>query len=115
MYAIQRLLNILHRIRDAESDKAFAPAAERSARQTRDSGLLQQGISKLLRLPSSSFDIREDVEGAVRHLTAEAPESIQFAHHEIASSAKLFNHSLYRRLIAMQRFDPSHLRKARGA
>src|SRR5215469_7153609 len=62
--AVQRLIQVLHGIGDAEAQIAFAVGAEGGAGQAGYAGLFQQRIGHFLRGPAGLADAGEGVEGA---------------------------------------------------
>src|SRR5579864_7426510 len=70
----QRAAQVLHRVRDAESQVALAKLAERSPRKASHASFFQQRVREWLRFPSRRSDIWEDIERAHRHAAGEAPK-----------------------------------------
>ena len=104
--AIERRLQILQRISDAEAQVAFAEFPERCAGKRRDSSLFEKSIGKWLRLPSGLSDVRKNVERAVGHAAGKTFDLVQSSDEDIAAPPELGAHVIHRTLIAAQRLDP---------
>src|SRR5579863_4020136 len=90
--AIQRLLQVLQRIRHAEAQVAFAELSECRARERCYSGLLEQSIGKRLRFPSRLRDVGKGIKRAFRHAAGKALDLIQPGDEHIAAPLELGTH-----------------------
>src|SRR5450755_5018050 len=70
--AIKRGLQVLHRVRHTEAQIALTKSSERRARQTSNSGFVEQSVSQFLRRPSRLRDVGEGVERAFWQATRES-------------------------------------------
>ena len=69
--AIERFLDVLARVRNAEAKITFAEIAERGAGQCSDACVLEERVGQLFRWPPGLRDIWEDIERAMWDATRE--------------------------------------------
>src|SRR5579862_8087310 len=112
---VERLVKILHGIRHAEPQIAFAEFAECCSGKSCDSSLLQQRICQRLRLPSRLRDVREHIKRALRHAAGKAFDLVEAGYHHVPAGFELVAHMIDRTLISADGFDTRYLSKAGGA
>jgi hypothetical protein len=67
--AIERLLNVLDRVGDAEAQVAFAESAESGSGQRGDTCVIEQRVGQFLRWPARSRDVGKNIERTVGQTT----------------------------------------------
>src|SRR3712207_5562527 len=75
--ATERFLDVLERIRVAETQIAFAVAAERGPAEAGHPGLIEEQVGELARRHACAGDVRKHIERPVRHRAAEARDVVQ--------------------------------------
>src|SRR4029077_16979383 len=113
--AVEGLVQVLEGIGDAEAQEAFSEVTERGTGKTRDACLFEDRIGELFRRPAGLRDVRESVEGALRHAARESFYLIQTRDEDIAATLELVAHVIDGGLVSAESFDARDLRKARGA
>src|ERR1051325_7899052 len=113
--AIERFLDVLHRICDAEPQVTFSKIAECSSRQSRYAGFFEQRVRHLFRLPTGLSDVWKDIERAPWRATRETFDFVQACNHHVATFFEFGAHSRHRILRTAQRFDPRNLCETRRA
>src|SRR4029453_5078412 len=69
--AIERFLNVLDRVRHAETQIAFAEITKGSSGKSGDAGIVEQCVGQFLRWPSGFGNVWENVERTVRGTAGE--------------------------------------------
>src|SRR5215475_16162040 len=103
------MLQVFHRIRNAEAQITFAEFTERSARKAGYAGLFEKGIGERLRFPSRGRSVRENVERSMRHSARKTFDAVERRYKHISTALEFRTHVLNRTLIATQRLDSRHL------
>src|SRR5207253_3764706 len=103
-HAIQRLLDVLDRVRHAEAQIAFSETTEGSAGQRGNACLVEECVGQFLRWPSSLRDVRENVERTMRRAAGETLDFVKATDHHIAPFLKLRSHRINGFLRSAQRF-----------
>src|SRR5579859_3732692 len=111
----QRLVQVLHGVGNREAQIAFAERPERRAGKTGHSGVVQQCLRQLARLPARLPDVRESVKRSVRQPATEARDLVQSGDKLVAPRAELLAHVVNRRLVALDRLNTGHLGKCSAA
>ena len=112
---IGRFQKIFDRVGEAEAEVAITVRAERTAVQTRDTGVLQQEIGEVFRRNTSVFHVSKGVERAVGRCAVKARNLVERRTKGITALAKLSNHAIYLRLRARQSIDRGALGETGGA
>jgi hypothetical protein len=92
---VQSLVQVLHRIGNAESQVAFAKGAERRTCQARNPGIFQQNVGQFLGSPSGLGDIGEGIERAMRQTAAETGDLVQPGDKLVPPFVELIAHVLH--------------------
>src|SRR5436190_8357014 len=112
---LQRPLQVLHGIRDAESQMPFTEFSKRSPRKACHAYFFEESIGQRFRFPSSRGNAGKNVKGSTRNTARESLDPIERGHEHIPPPLELRAHVLDRSLIAAQGFNPRPLRKTRSA
>src|SRR5438046_2308 len=113
--AIERFLDVLDRVRHAETQITFAEFAKRGPGERSDPGILEKRVGESFRWPTGLSDVRKNIERAVRQLTGETLDFVKPGNHHIAAFLKLVAHVINPLLRPAQCFDTRDLAEARSA
>src|SRR5215471_12081941 len=115
IHTFESCLQVLQGVGNAEAEIPFPERPEGSPGECRNASLFKKGVRQRFRLPSGSCDVRKYVERAFWQAAREPLDLVQARNKDVAPSLKFISHAVDRTLVATNRLNPRHLRKASRA